>query len=219
MTDRQQYCVETFLDDEAFAELEKAGNVSLTPELRAELNGAILKCILVRDWNEAYSLDAINGRKKVAAHARELKEAINALGAATYISVVLGDDQGQLHFEAPEISDADPDQFIEQLDAIIMRSELRAPEGFIRRGGRTRNTHTDRLCEIAADVFERASGRAKIGGKRQGPFARFIKCLNNYIPGTIVRLLVTLWPKRLKTLSSVESTARSDLLDQNSKVP
>lgn len=182
MTDRQHQYPQSFLDDEAFAELEKAGNVRLTPELRDELAGAILKCILVRDWNEAYSPDAIEGRDTVALQARKLKEALNALGAASYLSVLLGDDQGELHFKTPELSDADPDQFIEQLDAIIMRSELRAPEGFIRRDGRPRDTHIERLCEIAADVFERAGGRAAIGGKRQGPFARFIHCLNNYIP-------------------------------------
>ena len=182
MTEKNSQNPESYLDDPAFAELEKAGNVSLTPELRDELRAAIWKCILVRDWNEAYSPDANKKRHIVASLAHELKEALDALDAATYLSVILGDDQGELHFEMPERSDADPDQFIEQLDAMIIRSKLRVPEDYVRRDTRPRDTHIDRLCELAADIYERAGGRAAIGGKRVGPFARFIHFLNNYIP-------------------------------------
>ena len=125
MADKRSQNLMVYLDEEAFAELEKTGNVSLTPELRDELRAAIWKCILVRDWNEAYSPDAIKNRHTVASLAHKLKEALDALDAATYLSVILGDDQGELHFEMPELSDADPDQFIEQLDAMIIRSKLR----------------------------------------------------------------------------------------------
>jgi hypothetical protein len=173
---------ESYLDEETFAELEKAGNVNLAPAQRDELNAAISTCISIKDWNEAYSHTAIEARDRVAKRGSKFKEALAALDESTCLSVILGDDEGELHFKAPEASKADPGKFIEWLDAAIARAELSAPEGYTRRNGRPKETHLDRLCALTAKIYQRACGTAAIVGDQRAPFARFIHCLNDHIP-------------------------------------
>ena len=155
MTYRQNQCPESFLDHEAFADLEKAGNVKLSVAQRSELNDEISYIIRLRDWHEAYSPEAIKARARVAKLGRELKRKLSALDKPAYLSVVLSDDEGQVHFMEPSLSSADPQQFMEQLDAIIERGDWKAPDG---------------------------GGTAAIGGDRTGPFADFICRLNDHIP-------------------------------------
>jgi len=182
MTYRQNQCPESFLDDEAFADLEKAGNVKLSVAQRSELNDEISYIIRLRDWHEAYSPEAIKARARVAKLGRELKRKLSALDKPAYLSVVLSDDEGQVHFMEPSLSSADPQQFMEQLDAIIERGDWKAPDGGNRRSGRPRDTHLVRFCATAAKIFECAGGTAAIGGDRTGPFADFICRLNDHIP-------------------------------------
>jgi len=182
MAEKNSQHPESYLDDPAFAELEKAGNVKLSVAQRAELNDAVSYSIRLRDWHEAYSPEAIKARARVAKLGRELKMKLSALNKPAYLSVVLSDDEGQVHFMEPSLSSADPQQFMEQLDAIIERGEWKAPDGGNRRPGRPRDSHLVGLCRFAAKIYACAGGQAALAGDRSGPFAAFISCLNDYIP-------------------------------------
>ena len=182
MTDRQQDCSETFLDDEAFVELEKAGKVKLSISHRAELNDAISYCVRLRDWQEAYSPDALKARARVGELARGLKKEIEALAGGARLSVLLSDDEGFTHFMVPHLSSSDPNEFLDQLDAIIERCELKVPDGYVRRSSRPKDSHLLNLCSDVTNIYERAGGKAGIGGDRTSTFADFIRCLNGRIP-------------------------------------
>lgn len=172
----------SYLDDDALAELEKVGNVKLSFSHAAELNDAISDCIRLREWHEAYSPNAIKARALVAKKSRELKDALLALDKPAYLSVFLSDDEGQVHFMEPSASKAEPEKFLEQLEAIIERSDLKAPVNLKRRRGPPKDSHLDALLRRVVKIYEGAGRRAAISGNRKGPFARFIYSLNDYIP-------------------------------------
>jgi len=184
MTDAKQQCPESFLDVEAFARLEEAGNVKLSAAKRAELNGAISYSVRLRDWHEAYPPQKAkkNARARVAKCGDELKKALFALDEPAFLSVVLSDDEGFVHFMEPNASSADPQQFMEQLDAIIERGAWRAPYGRNRKPGRPSDMHLVGLCVTAAKIYEAAGGRSSIYAERTGPFAEFVRALNAHIP-------------------------------------
>lgn len=182
MADKNPQRPKSYLDDKAFAELEKAGNVKLSVARRVELNDAISYSIQLRDWHEAYSPGAMKARTRVVKVCREFKRALSALDKPAYLSIVLSDDEGQVHFMEPSKSKANPQQFMDQLDAIIGRSELAAPENLERRRGPPKDSHLERLLKEVVKIYERSGRRAAIGGNRSGPFARFIRSLNDYIP-------------------------------------
>lgn len=185
MDDKRSQNLKVYLDEEAFAELEKQGKIKLSPELRTELNDKISESIRLWEWHEAYSPVAIKKRINVASLARQFQDGLGDLSEPAYLSVMLSDDEGQDEFRNPQQIHRhrwkEVRAFYGELNSIIERTEKTAPDNLIRRSSHPEDRHLIHFCRSMKAIYEGAGGKARIGS-HHGPFARFLKFIHPYLP-------------------------------------
>src|SRR5262249_3103382 len=98
------------VDAEAFARLEKAGEIRLAPDLRVRLNKAIDYYTKLHRWTDAYSRLGVQLKQRTARRLREAEKDLRQLKRvhpAAYLSTVLDDDDAMVSFMSGEAEDVD----------------------------------------------------------------------------------------------------------------
>jgi hypothetical protein len=184
------------LDDRAFKELEEAGSrkgsrrrLVLTEPLRARLRLTIQRYANLHAFESTYSPEAIDRRAAVAELPTGLLKSLKPLdlrqivyGEETALAVCVdGIDSGDR--EADKLLASVPGA-IEVVEELLMRARRcsNAVDGRFTRKHPRRNVHNKLFAREIAEIFRLAGGKPGFGNRSDGPFARFLKKLWEFLP-------------------------------------